>query len=106
MVILLVFPDSSGDRNNDVSGPFAYFGHFLSFRELMIQFIGLIDRVLSPYALLTNFFISCQLLATLVSQGMILWVSVSVMVCRGSKDQLFPRGAADPLVDLKEKPVL
>jgi hypothetical protein len=34
---------------------------FLSFIELMIQFVRLIDRVLSPYAQLTNLFISCQL---------------------------------------------
>ncbi len=34
---------------------------FLSFKELMIQFIILIDRVLPPYAQLTNIFISCQL---------------------------------------------
>jgi hypothetical protein len=34
---------------------------FLSLMDLMIQFIGLIDRVLSPCAVLTKDFISCQL---------------------------------------------
>jgi hypothetical protein len=45
---------------------------FLSFIEFMMQFIRLIYRVLSPYAQLTNIFISCQLFATLASGAMIL----------------------------------
>jgi sorbitol-specific phosphotransferase system component IIC len=86
MVLLPVFTDSSGDSNHDVSGLFPHFGRFLSFIELIILFIKLIDRGLSLYALLTNFFISCQLFATLASQLMILWVSVSAIVGRGSRD--------------------
>ncbi len=59
---------------------------FLSFTELMIQFIRLIDRILSPHALLTKVFISCQLFATLVSTALILWVAVIAMVGRDSRE--------------------
>jgi hypothetical protein len=46
----------------------------------------MIDRVLSPYALLTNVVIYCQLFATLVSVALILWVIVIAMDSRGSRD--------------------
>ncbi len=86
MVLLLAFLDGSGDSNHDVSGPFCHFGHFLSLIDLMIQFIRLIDRVLSPYALLINVFISRLLFVTLTSAALILCVSVIAMVGRGSRD--------------------
>jgi hypothetical protein len=73
-VLLLVFLDGSDDNNDDVSGLFCYFGHFLS----LIGFDG--------YALLTNFFISCLLFATLASTAMILRISVIAMVGSGSRD--------------------
>ncbi len=72
----------------------------------MIQIIRLIDRVLSPYALLTNIFSPCWLFATLASAALILRVSVLAIIGRGSGDKLTSRGAAGPLVGAREKPVL
>jgi hypothetical protein len=46
----------------------------------------LIDRVLSPYALLTNIFAPCLLFATLAGAALILGVSVLVIIGRGSRD--------------------
>jgi hypothetical protein len=60
------------------------FAVFKSFKDLMIQIIRLIDRVLSPYALLANIFASCGLFATLARAALILHVSVLVIIGRGS----------------------
>jgi hypothetical protein len=57
MVLLLAFLDGSGYSNYAVRGQFCHFGCFLSLIYLMIQFIRLIHRVLSPYALLAKVFI-------------------------------------------------
>jgi hypothetical protein len=86
VVLLPVFSDGSGNSNHEVTSRFSHFGRFLSLIELMVQFIRMIDRVLSPYALLTNVFISCHLFATLVSVALILWVIVIAMDSRGSRD--------------------
>jgi hypothetical protein len=59
---------------------------FLSLIDLLTQFIRFIDRVLPPYALLTNVLISCQLFATLPSAKIILRISVVAMFGRGSRD--------------------
>jgi hypothetical protein len=59
---------------------------FLSFKELMNQFIRLIDRVLPPYAQLTNILFPANFFATLTSAAMILWVSVIAMIGRISRD--------------------
>jgi hypothetical protein len=49
-----------GSNSNQVVGsPFCHLAHFLSLTALMIQFIKLINWVLSQYALLTNRFIFC-----------------------------------------------
>ncbi len=54
----------------------------------MINFIRLIDRVVSPYALLTNAFISCWLFAALVSTATKLRASEIATAGRGSNDWL------------------
>jgi hypothetical protein len=53
---------------------------------LMIQFIGVINRVLSPYALSTNRFISYQLFAVLVSSLIKSCASIIAFAGRGSRD--------------------
>ncbi len=49
-----------------------------------------------------TFLFTANFFATLASTAMILWVSAKAMVGRGSRDWLFPRGTADPLVDMRE----
>ncbi len=59
-VLLPVFLEDSDDSNHNFSGLcVCNFGCFLSYIDLMIQFLNLIDRVLSPFTLMKNFFISC-----------------------------------------------
>jgi hypothetical protein len=45
------FLNGSSDCNHIVGSPFSHFRRFVSLIALMIQFISLLDGVLSPYAL-------------------------------------------------------
>ncbi len=62
MFSLLGFQNVGGEGNHDFGGPFCHFGYFFILRALMMQFVYMVDRVLSLYVLLTNSFILADFL--------------------------------------------